>query len=38
LNIFTVGTTESYASGRVKITDISKIMSVNSNEGRIPRL
>jgi len=38
LNISTVGTTESYASGRVKITDISKIMSVNSNEGRIPRL
>ena len=38
LNISTVETTESYASGRVKITDISKIMSVNSNEGRIPCL
>ncbi len=35
LNITTVGTTESYASGRVKITDIGKIMLVNSNEGRI---
>ncbi len=38
LKITTVGTTESYASGRVKITDFSKIKSVNSNEGRIPRL
>jgi putative transposase len=35
LNISTVGTTESYASGRVKITDIDKIISVNSNEGGI---
>ncbi len=34
--ITTVGTTESNASGRVKITDINKIISVNSNEGRIP--
>jgi len=38
LKISTVGTTESNASGRVKITDFSKIKSVNSNEGRIPRL
>ena len=38
LNISTVGTTESYASGRVKVTDISKIISVNSNEGRIHSL
>jgi putative transposase len=38
LGLSTVGTTESYASGRVKITDISKIMSVCSNEGRIPCL
>ena len=38
LKITTVGTTESNASGRVKITDFSKIKSVNSNEGRIPRL
>jgi hypothetical protein len=29
---------ESYASGRVKVTDISKIISVNSNEGRIHAL
>ena len=35
LNISTVGTTESYVSGRVKVTDISKIMSVSSSEGRI---
>jgi len=38
LNISTVGTTESYASGRVKVTDINKIISVNSNEGRIHAL
>lgn len=38
LKITTAGTTESHASGRVKITDFSKIKSVNSNEGRIPRL
>jgi len=35
LNISTVGTTESYASGRVKVTDINKIISVNSDEGGI---
>lgn len=38
LNISTAGTAESYASGRVKVTDISKIISVSSNEGRIPYL
>lgn len=38
LNISTVGTTESYASGRVKVTDISNIMSVRSNEGGIHSL
>jgi putative transposase len=34
----TVGTTESYASGRVKVTDINQIMSVDSNEGGIHTL
>jgi len=34
----TVGTTESYASGRTKITDFLKEKSVSSNEGRSPSL
>jgi len=34
----TVGTTESYASGRTKITDFLKRESVSSNEGRSPSL
>jgi putative transposase len=34
INISTVGIMESYASGRVKITDFNKIKSVNSNERR----
>lgn len=38
LKAATGGTTESNVSGRVKITDFSKIKSVNFNEGRIPRL
>jgi len=38
LKIFTVGTTESYASGRNKVTDFRKLNSVISNERRIPLL
>lgn len=34
LKITTVGTTESHASGRTKITEFSNINSVSSNEGR----
>ena len=34
----TAGTTESYASGRTKITDFLKRESVSSNEGRSPSL
>ena len=38
LKISTVGTTESYASGRTKVTDSSIDGSVSSNERRIPCL
>ena len=38
LCIITIGTTESYASGRTKITEDKKLFSVSSSEGRIPQL
>ena len=38
LETTTVGTTESHASGRIKITDLIKFKSVSSNERGIPVL